>query len=159
MLSPDEIAALSDLERRLANVVRLGVVAEVDIESTRCRVRYDVDADGEPVSTDWLPWLTRRAGVDRAWWAPSEGEQVALLAPGGELTRAVVLPGLFSAAHPAPDDSALSDATLYADGARVEYDRDAHRYSVTVPAGGEIMLTVGTRRIRLTGNRLYHEIV
>jgi phage baseplate assembly protein V len=40
------------------------------------------------------------------WWAPSEGEQVLVLALGGELDTAFVLPGIFSDDFPAPSVSA-----------------------------------------------------
>lgn len=57
------------------------------------------------MKTTWLNWLTCRAGRSRVWWAPSEGEQVLLLAIGGELDTAFVLPGIFSDDHPAPSGS------------------------------------------------------
>ncbi len=69
------------------------------------------------IQTTWLNWLTTRAGRSRTWWAPSVGEQVLLLAIGGELDTAFVLPGIFSDDNPAP--SALADAwhVAFPDGA------------------------------------------
>ncbi|UMT46983.1 hypothetical protein AOY90_15755 [Escherichia coli] len=49
---------------------------------------------------DWLQWLTHRAGRSRTWWAPSVGEQVLILAVGGELDTAFVLPGFIPAITP-----------------------------------------------------------
>ena len=57
-------AALSDLDRRLANVVRFGTVAAVD--HAQALVRVDI---GELV-TDWLPWAAPRAGANRVWSPP-----------------------------------------------------------------------------------------
>ncbi len=150
MLTPDETAALADFERRLANVVRLGVVAEVDHMAARCRVQYDADEAGAPVLTAWLPWVSARAGGDRAWWAPDAGEQVVVLAPSGELTQAVVLPALYCVAHPAPADAPTVHRTVYADGAVVEYDRAAHRLRAALPAGATTEL-VSPGGVAVTG--------
>lgn len=82
-------ATLQDALRLLRNLIRTGVVVEVDLDDGRCRVQTG------GIVTDWLQWLTTRAGRSRVWWAPSVGEQVLLLAVGGELDTAFVLPGIF----------------------------------------------------------------
>ena len=64
-----------------------------------------------------------------------------MLAPGGELPQAVCLPALYRTAHPAPSDGPSKHVTVYADGARIEYDRAAHRLSAVLPAGGAAVLT------------------
>ena len=70
---------LSEISRLLRNLIRTGVVSEVDTDGALCRVQT-----GE-LQTGWINWLARRAGRSRDWWAPSVGEQVLLLAVGGEL--------------------------------------------------------------------------
>lgn len=135
---------LVELARRLANVIRAGVVAEVDLGRYRVRVRYDVDEAGAPVLTAPIPWLVQRAGPDRAWWAPEVGEQVVLLAPSGELTQAYALPGLYSAAHPAPSADPDKCVDRHSDGATFEYDRAAHRYTIRLPAGSRVMVQAGS---------------
>lgn len=85
--------------RRWANAaIRTGTVLEIDRAAGRVRVQT-----GE-LQTDWLPWHTGRAGgtQGRKWWAPVVGEQGLLLAPGGDLRRAVLLPGMYSDAMPQP---------------------------------------------------------
>ncbi len=67
-----------DLRRLLSNVLRFGTVAEVDLARARCRVQ-----SGE-LLTDFVPWLVPRAGETIEWSAPSVGEQVILLSPGGD---------------------------------------------------------------------------
>ncbi len=129
---------LVELARRLANVVRPGVVAEADYSLARARVKY-----GEPdeAITDWLPWLAGRAGGDAAWWAPEIGEQVVLLAPSGDLANAVVLGSLYSDAQPAPSTDPGKHLVRYSDGAEIEYDREAHRLRAVLPAGGAAEIT------------------
>ena len=52
---------LVELARRLANVVRPGVVAEADFSRARVRVKYGAPAEAV---TDWLPWLAGRAEIE-----------------------------------------------------------------------------------------------
>ena len=144
---------LSDLERRLASLIRFGTVEEADYAAARVRV-----AMGGAVS-HWLPWITLRAGGDRSWWAPEAGEQVLVLSPSGDTAQGVVLGSLFQTAHPAPGASANLDRRVYADGAVIEYDREAHRLHALIPgdavlevsrdvrvqAGGGITATAGTQ--------------
>jgi len=76
---------MTEAERRLSNVVMLGQVAELDAKKARVRVQAG------PILTAWLPFATVRAGPDRTWHAPEPGEQVVLIAPGGDLNQAVVV--------------------------------------------------------------------
>ncbi|NHB91932.1 phage baseplate assembly protein V [Photorhabdus cinerea] len=87
---------LTELLRLLRNLIRTGVVTEVDTQRGMCRI-----ATGN-LETDWRPWLTMRAGNSRTWWAPSRGEQVLLLSVGGELTTSFVLPAVYSDQFPEP---------------------------------------------------------
>ena len=129
---------LVELARRLANVVRPGVVAEADHALARVRVKYGEEA--EAVSA-WLPWLAGRAGGDLEWWAPEIGEQVLILAPSGELANGIVIAGLYSDARPAPASSSDRHVTRYIDGAEIEYDREAHRLKAVLPEGGTAEIT------------------
>lgn len=123
---------LTDLERRLHNLLRVGTVSAVDAESARCRVA----AGG--ITTTWLPWLTQRAGPDRTWWAPEPGEQVMLLSPSGDAAQAVVLPAVYRAAHPAPGERVTHHVSEYADGTRIEYDREASQ--LTLECVGDVVI-------------------
>lgn len=110
------IADIRNNLRLLRNLIRIGVITKIDLQSNRCRVLTG------GIETTWLNWLTSRDGRSRSWWAPSVGEQVLLLAIGGELDTAFVLPSIFSYDHPAP--SASSDAlhVSFPDAAVIEYE-------------------------------------
>jgi len=110
------LANLNDLARTLRNMIRTGVIVETDLDAGRCRVQTGGNV------TDWLQWLTQRAGRSRTWWAPSVGEQVLILAVGGELDTAFVLPGIFSDENPAPSASADALHIAFPDGAIIEYE-------------------------------------
>ncbi len=109
-------ANINELARAIRNMVRTGVVVETDLDAGRCRVQTG------GIITDWLQWLTQRAGRSRTWWAPSVGEQVLILAVGGELDTAFVLPGIFSDENPAPSASADALHIAFPDGAVIEYE-------------------------------------
>ncbi|WP_256813964.1 MULTISPECIES: phage baseplate assembly protein V [unclassified Serratia (in: enterobacteria)] len=115
----------SDILRLLRNLIRIGTVNAVDLERGLCRV----DTGGN--LTDWLNWMTCRAGRARMWWAPSEGEQVLVFALGGELDTAFVLPGVFSDDFPAPSASADALHITFPDGAVLEYESATGALSVT----------------------------
>ncbi|ACS80183.1 phage baseplate assembly protein V [Maridesulfovibrio salexigens] len=117
----------SETDRRLANVIRIGTVAEADYQKARVRVAF-----GTAVS-DWLPWITFRAGGDHTWWAPEVGEQVVVLSPSGETSGGVVLGAMFSTNHPAPADRPTIHRTTYEDGAILEYDRENHILHAYIP--------------------------
>ncbi|CAM3472127.1 Baseplate assembly protein V [Xenorhabdus nematophila F1] len=116
---------LTELMRLLRNLIRTGVITQVDTTRGMCRV-----ATGN-LETDWLHWLTSRAGNSRTWWAPSVGEQVLLLSIGGELTTAFVLPAIFSDEFPAPSTSPEATHIKFPDGAVMEYEPQSGALTVT----------------------------
>ena len=126
------------MARRLANVIRTGVITEVDHRDELVRVRYGEEAQAV---TAWIPWLTARAGGDASWWAPEAGEQALLLSPSGELSNALALPAVYSTAHPAPSSDPDKHLVRYSDGAEIEYDRAAHKLRAVLPAGGAAEIT------------------
>ena len=122
---------LSELQRRLANVVRKGKVHSVQLNPPRCRVEVQPG-----VVTTWLPWSHGRAANSRDWEPISVGEQVVVLSESGELNNGVVIAGLHTAANPSPSFDPDQHVTEYDDGTRVVYDRKAHALTVTIAQGG-----------------------
>lgn len=119
------LSSIHDLARLLRNLIRTGIVTEVDTARALCRVNTG------GITTDWLHWLTPRAGRSRTWWAPSVGEQVLLLAVGGELDTAFVLPGIYSDDNPAPSASADALHISFPDGAVMEYEPETGALTVS----------------------------
>lgn len=131
--------SLSELDRRLANLLRYGTIAQLD----EARARATVDLGD--ITTEWLPWFALRAGADTAWWAPEPGEQVMVFSPSGELAMGTILPGIYSDAHPANGDRKTLQRTTYADGTVVQYDRVAHQLKVDATASnGTVLVDVGS---------------
>jgi phage baseplate assembly protein V len=138
---------VTELERRLANMLRIGIVDELDPTGAQAaellgyavsggRVKVKI---GEEIITGWLPWFTRRAGGDKDWWAPEAGEQVMVLSPTGDLCQGVVLPAINYAQAPAPADVATIRRVEFADGGFLEYDRETGNLTINIP--GEVAIT------------------
>ena len=144
--TPDNTA---DLARRLANLLRIGSIAEVDHAAARVRVQSGA------LLTDWLPWMAGRAGDVRSWSPPSIGEQVLLLAPSGELGEAVVLCGLYQDSAAAPSANGSADVRSYPDGAVISYDHGSGQLlasgvqSATMQASGSV--TIDSPQTTITG--------
>ncbi len=118
--------AISELQRKLANIVRIGLVKEVDYEKARVKVQI-----GEFL-TDWLPWITSKAGKDRNWSPPDIDEQVIILSALGELSLGVVLAGIYQEKYPAPENKKEINSVKIQDGTRLLYDKEKHHLEIEV---------------------------
>ena len=138
-MSPnDPSIAISELQRLLHNIVRVGVISAVDHggPDQPARVRVSIG----DLTTDWRPYHECRAGGTTTWNPPTVGEQATVLSPSGDLGAAVVLVGLNSTQHPAPSSNPSQTVTRYPDGAVVQYDHAAHALAATLPEGGTATL-------------------
>lgn len=138
--------SLAELERRLALMIRIGYVSEVDT-SDPAAPRCIVTNGG--LETDWLPWFAPKSGNDAEFWAPEIGEQAVVFSPFGDQAQGIVLFGIAQDAMPAPETNVDKHVRKYKDGAIVSYDRAAHNYLVDIPAGGSITLRVGSTSLVL----------
>lgn len=111
-------AQLTEIMRLITNLIRTGIVSDVDPEKWLCRVKTG------DLETNWINWLTLRAGNTRTWWQPSIGEQVVLLSLGGNLEAAFALPAIYSDAFPPPDYSENGSTTVFNDGGWFQYEPD-----------------------------------
>jgi len=116
---------LAELARLLENLIRTGTVAEVrHTRPPAVRVRTG------GITTTWLPWCEDRAGGTRTWNPPTEGEQVVLLCPSGDLANGIVLCAIPSDSADVPSHDGNQTVTLYPDGAWTAYDHGAGLLSV-----------------------------
>ncbi|ANF85160.1 Phage P2 baseplate assembly gpV-like protein [Pseudomonas antarctica] len=138
----NDFAALS---RLLENLIRFGVIADVQVEPPRVKVMTG------KLTTAWLPWLAPRAGSDREWDPPTIGEQVILFSPSGQLANGIVVTGVFSDHIPANGNRAGLHRRTYADGSVIEYDSVAHHLNATLADGGTTNL-ISRGGINLVGD-------
>ena len=107
---------LIELSRRLENLLRIGTIIEIDHAQARCRVKLG------GIDSNWLAWLTARAGNTQTWSPPTVGEQVLVLSPSGEPANGIVLTGIYCSAHNAPSNNPDEHVIDYPDGACVSYN-------------------------------------
>ena len=118
---------IAELFRRIANLIRVGTIAEVDLSTRPAKVRV---ASGALI-TDWLQFLALRAGSSTTWDPPTLGEQVIVLCPDGDTAAGIVITGLNSEEIPAPSASENEHVRVYPDGARITYDHAAGALTAT----------------------------
>ena len=112
----------AELQRKLDNIIRFGVIAEVNHATARARVK-----SGD-ILTDFLPFITPRSGTTKTWSPPTVGEQCVMLSVSGEFTTACILVGLYTQNSPSqsPDEHVIE----FADGAIIEYNQASGRLNV-----------------------------
>ncbi len=138
---------LTELNRRLANMVKVGRIQSVDLTQGLPKVRVQM---GELTSA-WLPFLTQRAGDDTHWWPIALEEQVVVLSPSGDLSQGIVIGALFQHQFPPSSMSENVVRTEYSDGAVVEYDKESHHLRVVLPSGGRLEV-VADGGVRIVGD-------
>lgn len=134
---------LNDLGRRLANIIRIGTIYEIDFSKAKARVKI-----GE-LETDFLPWVNSNSGNNNSWNPPEIDEQVVVLSPSGELNQAVILPSLYK--NNASDDKQTIQSVTYEDGSKVTFDKMSG--SLILDLQGDLNLNIkGAAAIKVTGN-------
>lgn len=125
---------ITELERLIANVAKKGTVAAVDADAGKIKVQCG------DLLTGWISIGAARAGGDRSWSCPEVGEQIALIAPGGDLSQAVPVRSLYRDAHPAPAASTDITRWVFADGLVIEHDRTRNWTKLEAIAAGTLEL-------------------
>ncbi|UTO29407.1 phage baseplate assembly protein V [Bartonella harrusi] len=135
---------ITDLKRRLANMVVVGTISHVDHKNARYRVK-----SGNLVS-DWIPDTQARAGKTCSYEGRDIGEQVVVVASSGDLAQGVIVGSIHTDAHQAADKGNIH-RTIYPDGTILEYDDEQNSYSMQIKSGGKFILTI-TDGVSLKGD-------
>jgi len=135
--------ATSEHGRRLSNMILVGTVNQLDVDNAV------VTVDADDLTTDWIPWLARRAGPDSDWWAPEPGEQVVIACPYGDASQGFVIGSVYQNAYPAPANAATVWRKQFADGTFITYDRAAHALTVDASSsGGSVTVNCATADVK-----------
>jgi phage baseplate assembly protein V len=90
----NESFAFSDLCRRVANLIRIGKIAEVEGAQVKVQIGK--------VKTNWLP-IVSMAGDTSVWIPITVGEQVAVISPYGEMAQSFVIRSIHYNKYAAPE--------------------------------------------------------
>lgn len=126
---------ITDLKRRVANMVVIGKISHVDHKNARYRVKT-----GDLIS-DWIPDTQARAGKTRSYEGRDVGEQVIFVSSSGDLSQGVIVGSIHTDANQAADKGNIHK-TLYPDGTSLEYDDEQNTYALNIKSGGKFILTI-----------------
>ena len=135
---------LDELSRRIAGMLRMGLIEKVDYAHTEDGVsRPRLRVRSGDILTGWLPWPAC-LGLNRVDWMPlKKGQQVLIAAPSGDLTQAVVIALLHVDGDPPPSTDETEDVTRFRSGTTIKHDAKT----------GDLTITgVGDINIKATGN-------
>jgi phage baseplate assembly protein V len=90
----NESFAFSDLCRRVANLIRIGKIAEVNGAQVKVQIGK--------VKTNWLPIISM-AGDTNIWIPITVGESVAVVSPYGEMAQSFVIRSIHYNKYAAPE--------------------------------------------------------
>lgn len=142
-----QASQIPDMERRLAGIVRIGTVHELDYrDKKKPRVRVKSGS----VITGWIPWLASRAGRRRSWSPLKKGEQVLMACPSGDLAQAVIVGSIHYSDCEAPANGEGQTVDEWDDGAKISYDEESHTLTHDIPSGGTIVLKIGGTTLTMT---------
>ncbi|MBP2605527.1 phage baseplate assembly protein V [Acinetobacter calcoaceticus] len=128
----------ADINRRLENLIRFGTIKTVNPSKPIPLVTVDLD----DIVTPEIRFFNARSGNDSTWDPPSEGEEVIVVSPCGDIgSTSVVFYGLYNNEHPAPSDDLNKKIRVFADGCVIAYDVAAHHLSAILPPTGTVELT------------------
>ncbi|WP_375687951.1 MULTISPECIES: phage baseplate assembly protein V [unclassified Bartonella] len=126
---------ITDLKRRVANMVVVGKISHVDHKNARYRVKT-----GGLIS-DWIPDTQARAGKTRSYEGRDVGEQVIVVSSSGDLSQGMIVGSIHTDANQAADKGSIH-RTIYPDGTSLEYDDEQNTYALNIKSGGKFILTI-----------------
>jgi phage baseplate assembly protein V len=91
----NESFAFSDLCRRVANLIRIGKIVEIDGAQVKVQIGK--------VKTNWLP-IVSTAGDTDVWIPITIDEQVAVISPYGEMAQSFVIRSIHYNKYAAPEN-------------------------------------------------------
>lgn len=120
--------AVAEMERRMASMVRIATIIDVDPGRARAQVTF-----GGGTKSAWLHFSTGRAGGARIWSPPVAGEQVLVFSPGGDTGQGIIMGSLPSEQFQPPS-------------------ADGETYQIDLPGGVSISVAGGGISITAPGN-------
>ncbi len=162
---------LSDLFRRIENVIRIGTIAELDHDKKRLRIQ-----SGE-LLTDWLPWPASITNNYIHYKTLRINTQVIIASPSGDPAQALIIGQLYSTEIVPPstgddDTDAITELVHFDDGTIIEFwqkdDNDQAHLKIhssqhltvtcdgnaTVNVGKKATITVGEDATATVGGKL-----
>jgi phage baseplate assembly protein V len=136
---------LSELNRKLANVILIGAISEVNHADKLLRVQ---------IGDNTTAWINNPCSIGKnfiAWRPLRVGAQVILACPSGEMSQSVIIGMLYSDDLPSPSSDENLDLMEFTDGAKISYNVETHALGAVLPSGATTQL-VSDGGIAFTGD-------
>ncbi|MGB5793362.1 phage baseplate assembly protein V, partial [Poseidonibacter sp.] len=116
--------SLSELKRRLENIVQVGTVSETKNKEGKALARVILDDDGinKRVSA-FLPVVSLANSFAKVWFPLRVDEQVLVISPFGNANSGFIIRSIFNKKCKEPNGSNENTAIVeFEDGTRISYD-------------------------------------
>lgn len=144
---------MRDLDTLIRQLIRVGVVSDIDEKGVTARVTFD---DQDDVTSASLQVIVKNTDENADYWMPDVGEQVlCLFLPVGP-QQGFILGSFYDETHTPPANTANKRVIKFRNGTRVENDRESNLLlvdavgDVTVKATGTV--TIDAPETIITGN-------
>ena len=141
-------ARVAELEDRVSCIIQYGLIKEIRYkkeEDSKDEVREtNVRVAVGGVVTQWIPWMQAWSGANAVTFDPiAEGDPVLVLSPGGEMTLAVALSGLYIKEIKVSETDQYIHRKEFSDGTVVTHDREHSHTMYSIPKEGKFTVKVG----------------
>lgn len=119
---------VADLERRVSSGLQYGTVSSVDPAAGTVRIVLASGPAGDVISGP-IPYA-QTAGAVKIHSPPSEGQQMMVMSPGGDIRQAIAMPMTFSNAEASPGAAGDTHVLTFGD-------------LVMTMQGGSLILAIG----------------
>jgi phage baseplate assembly protein V len=113
---------LSEMNRRLLQIIRIGVIQEVNVAKAKVRVKIGDNVIG------WRPWVSPA----NAWNPLVVGDQVVILSPNGDFEQGIILPALYHAKSKAPSNKENEIMFKLAENSFVRFDSNLENLTIKI---------------------------
>jgi len=141
-------ARIASLEARLAGMVRHGPVEEVNTAEGWVRLNLG-EGDHGPLLSPKIPYAQMAGGL-KVHAPPTKGQNMTVIAPGGDPRQSVALPMTWSDQNAAPASGA--DPALTFGDVRIDLTAGGLRISV-----GGVSLDISGAGVAITGGQVTHD--
>jgi len=153
--------SLTELKRRLENIVQVGSISETKMKDGKALARVILDEDEEERRvTRFLPVVSLANSYGKVWFPLRVDEQVLVISPFGNANSGFIIRSIFNRNCKEPDGSNGHTAIItFEDGTKISYDSKAKHLSfdcvgdITLKAGGKIKIQAAGE-VDIDGSRI-----
>lgn len=142
-------ARLSDLERRMASLIRVAPVEEVNAAEGWVRANLG-EGDSGPLLGPKVPYA-QFAGALKVHTPPTKGQNMTFIAPNGDTRQAIALPMTWSDEHPSPSSDEGENVITFGN---VRLTLKGGAVQVTV---GGVSFEISGGGVTITGGEVRHD--